>query len=138
VTAFARHFGALVAAQAAHSVEEYMGRLWASFPPAKFLVGLVSSNPERGFLVINVALVAFGIWCLLGPVRHGWASARGLAWGWVMIELVNGVGHPLWSLRQGAYTPGVGTAPLLLLLALLVARDLRRGTGADSDRPAIA
>jgi hypothetical protein len=27
-------FGALVLAQAAHAVEEYVGRLWESFPPA--------------------------------------------------------------------------------------------------------
>jgi hypothetical protein len=28
-------FGAHVAAQAVHSVEEYAGRLWESFPPAR-------------------------------------------------------------------------------------------------------
>ena len=119
-------FGALVLAQAAHSVEEYLGRLWESFPPARFLTGLVSRNLETGFLVINIGLVAFGVWCFLWPVRRGWPSAIPLAWVWVTIQLINGVGHPLWSLRQGGYTPGVATAPLLLILALYLAHQLRR------------
>ena len=120
-------FGALVLAQLAHSIEEYRGRLWESFPPARFLTSLVSDNGELGFLVLNLALVAFGFWCLLVPVRLGWPSATALAWVWVGVELVNGIGHPLWSLRQGGYTPGVATAPLLLGLALWLARELRRG-----------
>jgi hypothetical protein len=43
----------------------------------------------------------------------------------VVIELVNGVGHPLWSIVQGGYTPGVATAPVLLVLSLLLVRELR-------------
>ena len=119
-------FGALILAQAAHSVEEYLGRLWESFPPARALTSLVSQDLEQGFLVINVALVAFGVWCFLWPVRRGWPSAVPLAWGWVAIETINGIGHPLWSLRQGGYTPGVATAPVLLILAIYLAGQLRK------------
>ena len=118
-------FGGLVLAQAAHSIEEYVGRLWESFPPARFLTGLVSSDRELGFIILNVALVAFGAWCVLWPVRRDWPSAAGLMWFWVVIETINGVGHPLWSLRQGGYTPGVLTAPVLLVLALYLAFQLR-------------
>lgn len=118
-------FGALVLAQAAHSVEEYLGRLWETFPPARLLTGLVSEDLRLGFLVINVSFVAFGIWCWAWPVRRRWRSAVGLAWLWVGIELVNGVGHPLWSLAEGGYTPGVATAPLLFVLALYLAARLR-------------
>jgi hypothetical protein len=118
-------FLALVAAQAAHSVEEYLGRLWEVFPPARALTRLVSANLERGFLIVNVGLVVFGLWCWFWPVRRRWAAAIPLAWLWVGIELINGVGHPLWSLSQMRYTPGVGTAPVLLVLALLLASQLR-------------
>jgi hypothetical protein len=114
-------FGALIVAQAAHSVEEYAGRLWESFPPARFVSSLISTNPERGFLMANVALVVFGIWTWLWPVRRNWPIAGPLVWGWVTIEVVNGLGHPLWSLRQGGYTPGVATAPVLLVVALFLA-----------------
>jgi hypothetical protein len=117
-------FGALVLAQAAHSVEEYMGRLWETFPPARLLTGLVSQDHERGFLVINIALVAFGVWCFVWPIRRDWPAAASFAWIWVAIQAINGVGHPLWSLRLGGYTPGVATAPVLLVLALYLARQL--------------
>ena len=121
-------FGGLVLAQAAHSIEEYLGRLWESFPPARVLAGLVSSDRELAFVVINVAIVAFGVWCLLWPVRRRWPSAVGLMWVWVVIETINGVGHPLWSLRQGAYTPGVITAPILLVVAIYLGAQLRKAT----------
>jgi hypothetical protein len=58
---FSIAFAALIAAQAAHSVEEYLGQLYDSFPPARFVSGLVSSNLERGFVIANVLLVTSGI-----------------------------------------------------------------------------
>jgi hypothetical protein len=126
VTPMQRGFGMLILAQAAHSIEEYLGRLWESFPPARALTSLVSQDLERGFLGLNILLVGFGAWCFLWPVRKGWPSAAPLAWGWVAIETINGIGHPLWSLRQGGYTPGVATAPVLLILAINLARQLLR------------
>ena len=121
-------FAALVVAQAAHSIEEYLGELWESFPPATFLTGLISSDRRLAFVILNVALLAFGAWCLMWPVRRNWPSATALMWLWVVIETMNGVGHPLWSLRQGGYTPGVLTAPILLVLGLYLAAQLRNPT----------
>jgi hypothetical protein len=129
-------FAGLILAQAAHSVEEYTGRLWETFPPARLVSGLVSSDLERGFVIANVLLVGFGAWCALWPVRRGWPAATALAWGWVVVETINGIGHPLWSLWQGGYTPGVATAPLLLALALWLARRLLdRGPRGGVTRP---
>lgn len=119
-------FLALVLTQSCHSAEEYFGRLWESFPPARFVSGLISTDLERGFVIANVALLAFGFWCWAWPVRRGWPSEVPLAWFWVAIEVVNGLGHPLWTLRQGRYTPGVLTAPLLLVIAIYLASRLRR------------
>jgi hypothetical protein len=116
----------LVLAQAAHSIEEYVGRLWESFPPARFLTGLISTDPKRGFLLINATLVAFGAWCFFWPVRRDWPSAAYFAAFWIVIQLINGVGHPLWSVRQGGYTPGVATAPLLFVLAIYLATQTAR------------
>ena len=125
-------FGTLVLAQAAHSVEEYVGRLWESFPPARFLTGLFPFDRGLTFLILNGAIVGFGIWCLLWPVRRRWPSAVWLMWGWVVIETINGVVHPLWSVRQGGYTPGVITAPILFVLALYLGLELRKGKLTDS------
>jgi hypothetical protein len=88
------------------------------------VAGLISRDPERAFLLFNITLIAFGIWCFFWPVLRGWPSAIGLAWLWVAIELLNGVGHPLWSLRQGGYTPGFAAAPVLLVLAIYPTRRL--------------
>ena len=127
MTRFQLSFLALVATQAAHSVEEYVGRLYDVFPPAQFVSGLISQDHERGFVIFNIALVTFGLWCFVWPVRKKWLLAIPLAWFWVVIELINGIGHPLWTLTVFAYTPGVVTAPILLILALYVASQLRAG-----------
>jgi hypothetical protein len=115
----------LVIVQSLHSLEEYAGRLYEVFPPARLVSGLISQNLERGFVIFNVALVSFGLWCFWWPMRRHWPSAPLFAWIWVGIELVNGVGHPLWSLSVLRYTPGVATAPVLLMLAGYLAWQLR-------------
>lgn len=121
---FRTTFLALVCVQAMHSVEEYAFRLYDVFPPARMVSRLISADLRLGFLIFNVALVAFGFACWLGPVRRGWPSAVPLAWVWVAIELLNGIGHPIWSMMRGGYTPGVVTGLVLLPLALLLAREL--------------
>ena len=118
-------FGALLLAQTAHSVEEYFGRLWESFPPARFLTGLVSQDREWSFVTLNIVLIAFGLWCLIWPMRRRWTSAVYLAWGWAIVEAINGVVHPLWTLHEGGYTPGVATAALLLASAAYLGYQLR-------------
>jgi hypothetical protein len=107
----------LILAQGAHSVEEYITKLYAVFAPARFVSGLVSHDLALGFLVLNAALVTFGLWCWAFPVRLGWGAARGLVWFWIILELGNGIGHSGLALSKGGYFPGVATAPLLLLLA---------------------
>jgi Protein of unknown function with HXXEE motif len=135
VTRFQLSFLALVATQAAHSVEEYLGRLYDVFPPARAVSGLISQDRERGFVIFNVALVTFGLWCFIGPVRGRWPSAIPVVWFWVVIELVNGIGHPIWTVAEWGYTPGVATAPLLLVLALYLAWQLGAGRASSSPPP---
>ena len=125
MTRFKVAFGTLVLVQAAHSVEECVGRLWESFPPAHFLAGLISDDRAWNFAAMNAALVGFGAWCFLGPVRGGRPSAWYLGWVWVTLETINGIVHSVWSLREGAYTPGVATAPALLAVAIYLAYQLR-------------
>jgi hypothetical protein len=125
MTRFQFTFGALIFTQAVHSLEEYRGRLWESFPPAEFLAGLVSRDLREGFLILNILLVGFGIWCFVWPMLRQWRIAIGLAWFWIVIEIINGIGHPLWSLIQFGYTPGLLTAPVLLTLAVYLMTQVR-------------
>jgi len=108
----------LILAQAFHSLEEYFGQLWNVFPPAKYLTSLVSADIESGFITINIGLFIFGLWCWFIPVLRNYSYSKGLMIFWIVIEIINGIGHPLWSIMQRSYTPGVATAPLLFTLAM--------------------
>lgn len=109
-------FLSLILAQGAHSIEEYVAKLYDVFAPARFVSGLVSQDLALGFLVVNAALVTFGLWCWAVPVRSGWQAARGFAWFWTILELGNGIGHLALAFlalafSRGGYFPGAGTAP---------------------------
>ena len=114
----------LVLVQGLHSVEEYIGRLWEIFPPARFITGLISENPETSFLIINIGFFTFGIWCWFFPVLRNYNFARGLIWFWIVIEMINGIGHPFWALYEREYVPGVVTALILLILSIYLLRHL--------------
>ena len=107
----------LILAQAAHSIEEYVTRLYEVLAPARFVSSLFSDNLAFGFLIVNAAFVAFGLWCWAVPVRSDWNVARGLVWFWTILELGNGVGHLVFAFSRRGYFPGVLTAPLLLFFA---------------------
>jgi hypothetical protein len=115
----------LLALQAAHSIEEYATALYEVFAPARFVASLVSEDLAVGFGAVNSALVAFGLWCYLVPVRSGRSGARAWAWPWVAIEFANGVGHLGLAAAAGGYFPGAFTAPLLLVTAAWLASLLR-------------
>ena len=120
-------FALLIAAQAAHSVEEYVFRLFDVFAPARYVSSQFSSDAATGFALANGALVLFGIWCYAARVRTQHPSGHAYAWFWVCLELANGTSHILQSFIRGGYFPGVGTAPLLIASAgYLGARLLRR------------
>jgi hypothetical protein len=119
-------FLALVLAQAAHSVEEYYTRLYDVLGPARYVSGLISADRRVGFVILNVSLVVFGLWCYLAPVRRGATSAVGLAWSWVVLETLNGLAHVLWAVWAGGYRPGLITAPLLLVAAWVLEWQLTR------------
>ena len=124
----------LVLAQAAHSIEEFATRLWEVLPLARYFCSLVSDDVSTGFVIINSLIVAFGLICYLWPVRSGGSAARPLAWLWVGIELVNGVGHLAMAVAAGGYFSGAATAPVLLVLAAWLASLLLRERSVSAER----
>lgn len=125
-------FLALVLTQAAHSVEEYATGLYRVFAPARIVSGLVSADLETGFVIVNAALVAFGLWCYLARVRRDHPAARAWAWPWVLLEGANGLGHGLMALSRSGYFPGAVTALPLLLLSLLLGSRLLRHAAVET------
>ena len=110
----------LVLLQALHSIEEYVGELWNNFPPANYVCSLVSDDLETGFLIINMGFFLGGILAWYFPVRKNYFFAPILIWFWIVIEIMNGIVHPVWSIMQKAYTSGVLTALLLFVTAIVL------------------
>jgi len=120
-------FLALIIAQAAHSVEECVFGLWRVFLPSRWALDASVDARALVFALANIAVVAFGVWCYAVRVRTGHASAFRLMWLWAIVEMVNGSVHIVMAVRRGGYFPGVATASVLLMAAVLLAVQLRRG-----------
>ena len=72
----------LIPAQALHSVEEYVFRLFDLFGPARFVAGLVGIEPSAGFAIVNVgySCSAYGAglhWSGAAGRRHGRSPGSG-------------------------------------------------------------
>jgi hypothetical protein len=118
-----RRFWLLGLAQAAHSIEEMISRLYDFMWTATERLGLprMGMTPTT-FAVTNMVIIAF----LLGVVpfvsqRRPWA--RAIAWTAAIVEVLNGCGHLAGALIFRGYVPGAATAPLLIAggVALLLA-----------------
>jgi hypothetical protein len=118
----------LVITQAAHSLEEYLTRLFEVFPPARLVSGLISDDLAIGFALVNSVIIVGGVWCYVGPVRTGGGAGRVVASVWTVIELANGIGHVAMAIFAGGYFPGVVTGVGLIIVAACLAFELPRGT----------
>jgi hypothetical protein len=108
-------------------VEEYATKLYEALALTRYVSGLVSSDPARGFVILNIGIVAAGLASWAIAVRSGWRSAKGIIWSWAILEIANGIAHSALALARHGYFPGLATAPLLLFFggwtAILLMRD---------------
>jgi hypothetical protein len=111
--------------QGLHSIEESIGKLWDVYPPATFLSGLVSTNLKTGFIIINVSLFIVLMLTWLATFSKNF-SVKPFLWFWSIMELINGIGHSVWAITEGSYTPGLATAPILFILAVNMLRLLTK------------
>ena len=119
-------FLGLILSQAAHSIEEYLFRLYDVLAPARWISSVLSSNLALGFAIANSMLVLLGLWCYLARVRTSHPSGRNWAWFWTVLEGANGLGHLVLAAGQGGYFPGAATAPFLLGLSVSLGVTLSR------------
>ena len=116
----------LILAQAAHSIEEYVFRLYDVLAPARWISSVFSFDPRLGFALANISLVLLGFWCYVARVRTSRASGRTWAWFWTVLEGANGVSHLALAASERGYFPGAATAPVLLGLSVLLGMSLSR------------
>lgn len=121
-----RLFLLLVLLQACHSIEEFTFGLYKWLGPFKALERAIPGSSPIVFAILNVGFLMLGLWGYFGAVRPGRPAAGAWIGIWCAVEIFNGIGHPVWSLLAGAYVPGTGTAPLLLVTALALLRARRR------------
>lgn len=114
----------LVLAQACHSIEEYVFRLYDVLAPARLVSLSIGLDPATGFAIVNSALVAFGLWCRIVPVGRDWRAASAIAWSWAIVETANGFAHIGLAVAARGYFPGLATAPLLLAASTFLFRSL--------------
>lgn len=125
----------LIGAQALHSIEEYLFRLYDVLAPARAVSEALGFDRQLGFAVANAALIGFGLWCYFARVRPGHASGRGFAWFWALLEIANAIAHGALALWAGGYFPGLATAPLLLAAGLWLGLRLRGGVRSATALP---
>jgi hypothetical protein len=116
----------LVIAQLLHSIEEFVFRLYDVFAPARFVSGLISTNLRTGFIVVNLVFIVLGFWCYAVPVRRALPAAIPLMWVFIVVEILNGIGHPVISILERAYIPGTATAPVLFIIAVYLSIQITR------------
>ena len=121
----------LILGQVAHSVEEYLFRLYDVLAPARWVSGLFTANLALGFALANTCIVLLGLWCYVARIRTSHHSARAWAWSWAALEGANGVGHLAFAAGTGGYFPGAATAPALLGLSLALSISLGRTAGPE-------
>jgi hypothetical protein len=128
-------FWLLGIAQAAHSIEETLTRLydffWVATGRLHEIVPAIAQTrmTPRTFALLNLSFVAI----LLGAVPFVRAR-KPLALGLVAvaggIEVANGIGHTAAAIWFRGYVPGVATAPFLFASGVLVLMELIKDAGA--------
>ncbi len=116
----------LVIAHIFHATEEYFGKLWEVYTPAIFVCNLISSNPEKGFFIINIAfiIISLGYWAF--SIRSNHSADYSLIWFWIILQTINVIGHVAWTIYEGTYTPGIITAFLILIIVIFLIRALTK------------
>src|SRR5687767_10505018 len=89
------------------------------------MCSIVSTDHEKGFILINMGLFIVGMLIWLGVVRNN-SFAIIPVWVLTILEFINGTGHSLWAIIERDYVPGVATAPILFILAIYLIRQLTK------------
>jgi hypothetical protein len=122
-------FSAAIAGQCIHFAEELATGFYQRFP---VILGLSPWTPEF-FAWFNLGWIAVWVLAAFG-LRIGVVAALVPSWFLALASLLNGVAHPLMTVREGAYFPGLYTSPLVGVLGILLLRALGNLTQIEQRR----
>ena len=100
-----------IAVQCLHFLEEFRNGFQREFPP---ILGLAPWS-DSFFVSLNLIALAIFILAALGFLL-GVRIATVVVWFFAVAMTLNGLAHPLLSIRKGAYFPGTLSAPIHLLV----------------------
>lgn len=116
----------MVLLQAAHSVEEYVFKLYERFPPMQFIYAQAPELARPAFIAFNLLLFLFGMICFFYWVRPGRKGAKIIVWIWIAIQIVTIAAHLVWAILIGGYNPGLVTVLLFIPVVIYLIYWLRR------------
>lgn len=116
-----------IAAQCFHAIEELLAGFNVRFPG---VFGLSPWSLEL-WVTFNVVWIAIWIVAALGILR-GVRAALFPIWFFGLAMAANGIGHPLLSLVDGGYFPGLWTSPIVGWLGFRLVSRLTEATRPES------
>lgn len=112
-----------ISCQCAHFIEEFTTGFHMLFPP---LFGLTPISAE---LFVGFNVFWLGIWAIaaFGVIRNS-RVAYFPVWFFGLAMCLNGIAHPLLSVWQSGYFPGLVTSPVVGIMGLMITRNLIQST----------
>jgi hypothetical protein len=114
-----------IAVQTAHLTEEIWSRFYREFPP---VLGAAPWS-ERQFVIFNLLWLALFVLTAVGVARQWRPAYVGTLFLGIGGGVGNGLGHLALTIRANGYFSGAYTAPIVLLVALLLLARHRRPVG---------
>lgn len=122
-----------VAIQAGHFGEEYLQQFYLRFPAQ---LGLAPWSVEF-FVTFNVVCLIIWVLAIANLARFPRLGTFPL-WFLAIASIANGVVHPILSLADGGYFPGLWSSPLIGILGVVLISALATATRATSSHHGIA
>ena len=112
-----------IACQCLHVIEEFTTGFHLLFPP---LFGLAPISAE---LFVGFNVFWLGIWAVaaFGILRNS-RIAYFPVWFFGLAMCLNGIAHPLLSVWQSGYFPGLVTSPVVGIMGFMITRNLSQST----------
>ena len=117
-----------IACQCLHCIEEFVTGFHLLFPPL-FGLSAISAEIFVGFNVFWIGIWALSAFGIMRCVRIAYFPV----WFFALAMCLNAIAHPLLSVWQTDYFPGLITSPLVGMMGVLILSQLFQSTSRAED-----